>query len=53
MPVTSRCWRGPPATPPPPCLFFRTVLSPGSDATHQDHLHLDVLERKGGYLYCR
>lgn len=35
------------------CLFFRTVLSPGSDATHQDHLHLDVLQRKGGYLYCR
>lgn len=35
------------------CLFFRTVLSPGSDATHQDHLHLDVLERKGRYLYCR
>ncbi len=35
------------------CLLFRTVLSPGSDATHQDHLHLDVLERKGGYLYCR
>ncbi|CVI61156.1 MULTISPECIES: extensin-like domain-containing protein [Agrobacterium] len=35
------------------CLFFRTVLSPGSDATHQDHLHLDGLERKGGYLYCR
>ncbi|MET0172151.1 MAG: extensin family protein [Agrobacterium vaccinii] len=35
------------------CLFFHTVLSPGSDATHQDHLHLDVLERKGGYLYCR
>jgi len=35
------------------CLFFRTVLSPGSDATHQDHLHLDMLERKGGYLYCR
>lgn len=35
------------------CLFFRTVLSPGSDATHQDHLHLDVLERKGSYLYCR
>ncbi len=35
------------------CLFFRTVLSPGSDATHQDHLHLDVLEREGSYLYCR
>ncbi|WP_377296393.1 extensin family protein [Rhizobium sp. SGZ-381] len=35
------------------CLYFTTVLSPGSDATHQDHLHLDVLERKGGYRYCR
>ncbi|MBT9369586.1 extensin family protein [Rhizobium sp. CSW-27] len=35
------------------CLHFSTVLSPGSDATHQDHLHLDVLERKGGYRYCR
>lgn len=35
------------------CLHFSTVLSPGSDATHQDHLHLDVLERRGGYRYCR
>ena len=35
------------------CLYFTTVLSPGSDATHQDHLHLDILERKGGYRYCR
>ncbi|MCJ8509470.1 extensin family protein [Rhizobium lemnae] len=35
------------------CLHFRTVLSPGSDATHEDHLHLDILERKGGYRYCR
>jgi hypothetical protein len=35
------------------CLHFTTVLSPGSDATHQDHLHLDVLERKAGYRYCR
>lgn len=35
------------------CLHFTTVLSPGSDATHQDHLHLDVLERNGGYRYCR
>jgi hypothetical protein len=35
------------------CLYFTTVLSPGSDATHQDHLHLDVMERKGGYRYCR
>ena len=35
------------------CLHFSTVLSPGSDAAHQDHLHLDVLERKSGYRYCR
>lgn len=35
------------------CLHFRTVLSPGSDATHEDHLHLDVLERKEDYRYCR
>ncbi|WP_176086057.1 extensin family protein [Martelella sp. HB161492] len=35
------------------CLYFSTVLSPGSDATHQDHMHLDVMPRKGGYRYCR
>ncbi|PZU23502.1 MAG: extensin [Shinella sp.] len=35
------------------CLYFTTVLSPGSDATHQDHLHLDVLKRRGGFRYCR
>lgn len=35
------------------CLFFRTVLSPGSDATHQNHLHLDVMQRKNDYRYCR
>lgn len=35
------------------CLYFSTVLSPGSDAAHQDHMHLDVLARTGGYRYCR
>ncbi len=35
------------------CLHFSTVLSPGSDAAHRGHLHLDVLERKSGYRYCR
>lgn len=35
------------------CLHFTTVLSPGSDAAHQNHLHLDVMERDGGYRYCR
>lgn len=35
------------------CLYFTTVLSPGSDDAHKDHLHLDVIERKSGYRYCR
>jgi hypothetical protein len=35
------------------CLYFTTVLSPGSDPTHQDHMHLDVIKRKNGYRYCR
>ena len=35
------------------CLYFTTVLSPGSDATHQDHMHLDVIERTSGFRYCR
>jgi hypothetical protein len=35
------------------CLYFTTVLSPGSDTTHQDHMHLDVITRKNGFRYCR
>ncbi|MCK8778412.1 extensin family protein [Rhizobium sp. NTR19] len=35
------------------CLHFTTVLSPGSDEAHEDHLHLDILERTNGYRYCR
>ncbi len=35
------------------CLYFNTVLSPGSDAAHQDHLHLDVIKRNSGFRYCR
>lgn len=34
------------------CLYFSTVLDPGSDAAHETHLHLDTLARKGGYHYC-
>ncbi len=34
------------------CLYFTTVLDPGSDAAHENHLHLDVKERRGGYRYC-
>lgn len=34
------------------CLYFSTVLDPGSDKAHETHLHLDTLKRKGGYRYC-
>ncbi|MDP9812115.1 hypothetical protein J2W42_004985 [Rhizobium tibeticum] len=34
------------------CLYFTTVLDPDSDAAHETHFHLDVLERNGGYRYC-
>ncbi len=34
------------------CLYFTTVLDPGSDAAHETHLHLDVKARRGGYRYC-
>jgi hypothetical protein len=34
------------------CLYFTTVLDPESDASHETHFHLDVIERKGGYRYC-
>ncbi|WP_152599535.1 extensin family protein [Hoeflea sp. BAL378] len=34
------------------CLHFTTVLGPGTDASHDDHLHLDIAERRGGYRLC-
>lgn len=34
------------------CLYFTTVLDPGSDKAHETHLHLDTLKRKGGYRHC-
>ncbi|MEO0542419.1 MAG: extensin family protein [Pseudomonadota bacterium] len=35
------------------CLQFTTVLGPGSDGFHQDHIHLDVAQRRGGYRLCQ
>ncbi|WP_121645335.1 extensin family protein [Notoacmeibacter ruber] len=35
------------------CLQFTTVLGPGSDEYHNDHLHLDVIERSSGYRLCQ
>ena len=34
------------------CLYFSTVLDPGSDKAHETHLHLDTLKRRSGYRYC-
>lgn len=35
------------------CLFFATVLGPGSNAAHDDHLHLDIAARAGGWRLCQ
>ncbi|MEO1703501.1 MAG: extensin family protein [Pseudomonadota bacterium] len=35
------------------CLQFTTVLGPGSDGFHEDHIHLDIAERRGGYRLCQ
>ncbi|WP_018263064.1 extensin-like domain-containing protein [Methylobacterium sp. WSM2598] len=35
------------------CAFFRTVLGPGSDAEHGNHLHLDERERNAGHRLCQ
>lgn len=34
------------------CLMFTTVLGPGSNAAHDDHLHLDLAARRGGWRLC-
>lgn len=34
------------------CLYFTTVLGPGSNAAHDDHLHFDIAARKGGWRLC-
>lgn len=34
------------------CLDFSTVLGPGSNASHADHLHLDIIARGSGYRLC-
>ena len=35
------------------CLHFTTVLSPGSNAAHENHLHLDIKARKSGWRLCQ
>lgn len=35
------------------CEYFTTVLGPGSDGYHEDHVHVDYAQRRGGYRLCR
>src|SRR5262249_27156665 len=34
------------------CTRFTTVLGPGSDWYHEDHIHLDLAERHNNYKLC-
>ena len=35
------------------CARFATVLGPGSDWYHEDHIHLDLAPRRGGFKICQ
>jgi hypothetical protein len=35
------------------CGRFTTVLGPGSDGYHEDHIHVDLAERRNGYRLCQ
>ncbi len=37
------------------CTYFTTVLGPGSNRLHEDHIHIDLARhgKKGGSHYCR
>src|SRR5580700_636838 len=34
------------------CARFSTVLGPGSDGNHEEHIHLDLAERHNNYKIC-
>ncbi len=34
------------------CARFSTVLGPGSDRYHEEHIHLDLASRRNGYKLC-
>jgi hypothetical protein len=53
-------WRGTPAeqgflhdVEEGACATFATVLAPGSNVYHEDHLHLDLMRRSTGRLICQ
>jgi hypothetical protein len=35
------------------CARFKTVLGPGSDGYHENHIHIDLAERQNGYRICQ
>lgn len=35
------------------CARFTTVLGPGSDWYHEDHIHFDLAQRRSGYRICQ
>jgi hypothetical protein len=52
-------WRGTPAEQgfmhdiqETACSLFTTVLAPGSNAYHEDHMHLDLMRRPSGRPVC-
>ncbi|MBS0247012.1 MAG: extensin family protein [Proteobacteria bacterium] len=34
------------------CARFTTVLGPGSDGYHEEHIHVDLAQRSNGYRIC-
>jgi hypothetical protein len=53
-------WRGTPAeqgflhdVEEGACALFATVLAPGSNAYHEDHMHVDLMRRASGRLICQ
>jgi hypothetical protein len=53
-------WRGTPAEQgflhdiqEAACALFTTVLAPGSNAYHEDHMHLDLMRRSSGHNICQ
>jgi hypothetical protein len=52
-------WRGTPAEQgflhdiqETACSQFTTVLAPGSNAYHEDHMHVDLMRRRSGLTIC-
>jgi hypothetical protein len=34
------------------CARFSTILGPGSDGAHEEHIHLDLAQRRSNSSYC-